>query len=179
MEPQLTIKEVVHDDLPAIQLLLRETFSLISEKTYPAEVVEHAHGYYTLDRLERKLFGPHSLALGAYLGEELVGCAWGSLYEDGVLSVEWAIVHSELIGTGVFSRLIMQLENHCREKGAYKVFLYASMKNVPAIRRYQKLGYEIEGVHRNHFFGWDFVSLGKVLNRKNQEGAITTQPDAI
>jgi GNAT superfamily N-acetyltransferase len=175
---QLTIKEIVSEDLADVQGILRETFIIASEKTYPKEIMEYSRDYYTMKRLMGRLLGPHTIALGAFIDCELTGCAWGTLYEDGVLSVEWAVVRADMVGKGVFSRLLTELEDRGRTKGALKVFLYASIKNAPAVRRYLKLGYSVEGVHRNHFFGWDFVSMGKILAQKHQDGDITMQPDA-
>jgi len=175
---QLTINEIVLEDLTDVQRLLRETFTAVSEKTYPAEIMEYSREYYTIERLTRRLLSPHAIALGAFSDGELTGCAWGALYEDGVLSVEWAVVRGDMVGKGIFSRLLTELEDRGRSKGAFKAFLYASIKNAPAVRRYLKLGYSVEGVHRNHFFGWDFVSMGKILAKKDHRGNITMQPDA-
>jgi GNAT superfamily N-acetyltransferase len=175
---QATIKEIVPENLADIQRILRETFIAASERTYPAEIMEYSRDYYTVDRLKRRLFGPHAIALGAFIDMELMGFAWAALYADGVLSIEWATVRPDMIGKGIFSQLITGLETRGRTKAAFKAFLYASIKNTPAIQRYLKLGYCVEGVHRNHFFGWDFVSMGKILIQKPQLGDITMQPDA-
>jgi ribosomal protein S18 acetylase RimI-like enzyme len=151
---------------------------MMSGVSYPAEVMLNAKAYYTHERLEKVLFGSRSIALGGYINDRLVGCVWGYFSElDGIFSIEWAVVISEVIGKGVFSRLMVALEDALEEKGAFKIILYASNKNISAIRRYEKLGYTIEGVHPNHFFGWNFVSMGKILTHKTWHGEIMKQPD--
>jgi RimJ/RimL family protein N-acetyltransferase len=69
------------------------------------------------------------------------------------------------------------LEANMRREHILKICFYVSARNIPAIKRYMNLGYTIEGVHRNHFFGWDFVSMGKILMRKRWRGRINKQPD--
>jgi GNAT superfamily N-acetyltransferase len=128
--------------------------------------------------LERLAFGPHSIALGAYRKTRLVGFLWGYRSDvDGTFSVDWAVVRPSVVGTGVFSALMRALERRLKREHVFKCYFYTSIKNIPAIKRYLKLGYTIEGVHRNHFFGWDFISVGKILNRRRWKGDITRQPD--
>jgi GNAT superfamily N-acetyltransferase len=161
-----------------VQGILFDAFAMMSGKFYPSEIIEQLHGHYSVERLQRLLTGSRSIALGAYINGVLVGCAWGSMSPfDGIFSLEWAVVRLDMIGKGVFSQLLAALEQLLRLKGAFKMFLYASIKNVPAIERYLKLGYNIEGVHGDHFFGWDFVSMGKVLAPKHWDGEIAKQPD--
>jgi len=161
-----------------VQRILFDAFAMMSGKFYPSEIIERLYDHYSLERLERLLTGPRSIALGAYIDEVLVGCTWGSLSNfDGIFSVEWAVVHLDMIGKGVFSQLLTALEQLLKSKAVFKMFLYASVKNIPAIERYIKLGYRVEGLHRDHFFGWDFVGMGKVLTRKQWDGEITKQPD--
>jgi hypothetical protein len=68
------------------------------------------------------------------------------------------------------------LEEELTFQGFFKIFLQSSMKNIPAIKRYLHMGYKIEGVHPNHHFGWDFMSFGKVLNRKTWSGPVLSEP---
>jgi GNAT superfamily N-acetyltransferase len=174
----ITIKTIPARDIPAVQRILFDAFAMMSGTFYPSEIIEQLHNHYSVERLERLLTGSRSIALGAYIDGVLVGCTWGSMSTfDGIFSVEWAVVRLDMIGKGVFSQLLTALEQPLKLKGTFKMFLYASIKNVPAIERYIKLGYSIEGVHRNHFFGWDFVSMGKVLTHKHWNGEIANQPD--
>jgi GNAT superfamily N-acetyltransferase len=153
---------------------------MMSGKFYPSEVIEQLHGHYSIERLERLLLGSQSIALGVYIDGLLVGCTWGSASAfDGIFSVEWVVVRLDMIGKGVFSQLLTALEHLLRSKGTFKLFLYVSIKNIPAIERYIKLGYGIEGLHRDHFFGWDFLSMGKVLIHKHWNGEIAKQPDFL
>jgi RimJ/RimL family protein N-acetyltransferase len=82
-----------------------------------------------------------------------------------------------MVGKGVFSRLMQAMKAQMRRERVFKICFYVSAKNIPAIKRYVKLGYAIEGVHRNHFYGWDFISMGKILTRKRWRGKIAEQPD--
>jgi GNAT superfamily N-acetyltransferase len=100
-----------------------------------------------LERLERLVFGPHTIALGAYQKTRLVGFLWGYRSDvDGTFSVDWAVVRPLVIGKGVFSALMRALERQLKRHHVFKCYFYTSIKHFPAIERCLKLGYTIEGI---------------------------------
>jgi GNAT superfamily N-acetyltransferase len=174
---RITIKRIAVKDVPRVHHILSESFSVLKGTCYPDKVIAACLRIYSPERLERMLFGSRSIALGAYQDTRLIGCVWGYRAEDGTCTVDWAVVLPSLIGKGVFSRLMKALERQLTREGFYKCYFFTSIKNLSAINRYLKLGYQVEGIHRNHFFGWDWVSIGKILVLKRWRGSIAKQPD--
>jgi GNAT superfamily N-acetyltransferase len=176
---RIIIKQITAKDIVQVHYILNEAFDILSGVSYPETVISACRHIYRLERLERMLLGQNSIALGAYQASRLIGCVWGYRAEDGTCAVDWAAVLSSEIGKGIFSRLMKALEARLKHEQIFKCYMFTSIKNLPAINRYLKLGYQIEGVHRNHFFGWDWLSIGKVITRKHWRGPITKQPDFL
>lgn len=178
--PQIVIKPLRPEEAGDALSVLHESWKVMVGKSYPREIIRAMDRFYTRERLERLLANPDRRTLGAWSHGRLLGCLWG--YQspiDGTFSLDWVVVRKDVVGEGVFSRLLKKVERQLRKENVLKIILFASNKNIPAIRRYLKLGYAIEGVHPNHFFGWTFLSLGKVLVRKHWKGRITRLPDFI
>jgi ribosomal protein S18 acetylase RimI-like enzyme len=163
---QITIKRLRTQDIPQVHRVLNASFDFLQGVYYPVEVIASCRNIYSLDKLNWVFAGSNIIALGAYEGSKLVGCVWGYSAKDGTFAVDWAVVLPSFIGQGIFSRLIEALEQQLRRKHTYKCYFFTSINNTPAIHRYLKLGYRIEGEHLNHFFGWDWLSIGKIISRR-------------
>lgn len=175
----ISIKALARSHLPAIETLLQDYFHMGARESYPRELIREFIARYCGAMLEKMILSSETIALGAFQENELIGCGWGYLsHPDGVFSIDWSVVRPDVIGTGIFSQIMKVLEAEAEKRGAWKIFLYTSIKNRAAVNRYQKLGFTVEGVHPNHYFGWDFISMGKVLIRRKWDGPIMEQPDA-
>jgi GNAT superfamily N-acetyltransferase len=177
--PRLTIQKLSPRHAESALQVFRDSLTLLDDERYPHAVITAILGFYTTERLKRIFSNPDRRVLGAWSGNRLVGCLWGYRSAlDGTCSIDWVVVSPRMVGKGVFSRLMKAIEAKMRRERVFKICFYVSAKNIPAIMRYSKLGYTIEGVHRNHFFGWDFISMGKILTRKRWKGRIANQPDS-
>lgn len=106
---------------------------------YPAES-NHLDGIEALQR-------PNVLFLGAYVGDELVGCgAVKSLDDDGVYGeIKRVFVLDAYRGRGVSKRLMHELEAHLRCLGIRTARLETGIRQPEAIALYRRLGYVERG----------------------------------
>lgn len=85
---------------------------------------------------DRKILGYLLLVLGRYAKFR------GNAYIANVS------VRLELRGKGIGTRLMAEAEKVAKERGARRMELEVFSRNVNAIKLYEKLGYEVEGVKR-------------------------------
>jgi len=170
-------KEVTFNTLNSVHALnvhnvLQRVLSDLAEQgLYPVPSVEMHKALYTQQRLERELSRDSTIALGAFNHGVLIGFLWANP-SQGTLYLEWGAVDQQFRRRGVFLHLLRLLEEEARRRGYHKLWLYASRKNTPAINCYLMSGYAIEGVHARHFFDWDFITLGKILDASSGEMAL-------
>ncbi|MBI2669908.1 MAG: GNAT family N-acetyltransferase, partial [Candidatus Yanofskybacteria bacterium] len=162
MKDGISLRTIIKEDLPALKELLYAIFASLKDTAYPADVINEFESIYNLEELEDRVLGPRSIGLAAFSQDQLIGFVWGFGSKlGGVFTGDWGAVDPEFRGRGIFSRLMHSMEQEIRKKNYYKFYFYVSVKNLEAIRRYLKLDYKIEGLHRNSYFGWDFFSFGK------------------
>jgi RimJ/RimL family protein N-acetyltransferase len=82
--------------------------------------------------------------------QELVGYLLARESAAGVLSFGMALLPGAR-GSGGGRRLIEALADHALRVGAHKLELQAWTENAPAIAFYAKLGFELEGIRREHY----------------------------
>lgn len=64
-----------------------------------------------------------------------------------------AAVHSEHTGIGVGSGLLKSIEDHAKQRGASKMFVYTNKDDDKVVHFYQKNGYEDAGYIRDYQYG--------------------------
>jgi putative acetyltransferase len=106
---------------------------------YPAES-NHLDGIEALQQ-------PNVLFLGAYVGDELVGCgAVKRLDDDGIYGeIKRVFVLDAYRGRGVSKRLMQELEAHLRSNGIHTARLETGIRQPEAIALYRRLGYVERG----------------------------------
>ena len=92
----------------------------------------------------------NAVILGAYDGGRLIGFANGSCaFEEGeLLNIA---VEEEYRRQGAAQRLFDSLKECFISKGAEKIFLEVREKNTPAVRFYEKNGFEQVGLRKNYY----------------------------
>ena len=80
----------------------------------------------------------------------------------GVAHMSRIIVGRVWRGQGVGGQLMAHFEEMARAAGCHKLSLRTA-KTSPAIRFYQRLGYEVEGEMVNHYHGLTFLQFCKYL----------------
>lgn len=175
----LDIRRLTRPHITAVQKLLMLALSKGRDRYYPQELVKAYRSMYTVADLERRVLSHKAVAFGAFQQGMLVGFLWGSMSAAGDFYAEWGVVHPSVRRRGIFTKLLATVESEVAKHRAYKFWFYVSSKNIPALRCYVKAGYKIEGLHPNHFFGWNFVTVGKILRRKRWPTKITRQQDVL
>lgn len=86
------------------------------------------------------------VTIGAFDGERLVGHA--ALRESGdALEVKRVIVLKEYRGQGISKRIMAELEDVARERGAHSLVLQTGNRQLEAIALYEKIGYTPIGAY--------------------------------
>lgn len=165
------IRQITKREVPEIHRLLRVVLDSVAPH-YPQELIEAQWAIFdAVEDLERHLLHSGTLGYVAIDGEgndeKVIGFIWGYLSPAGDFLGEWGGVAPTGRRQHVFSTLLKAVESELRRRGIFKFWFYVSASNEPAIRCYRANGYVLEGTHPNHFYGWDFLTFGKIIRRRN------------
>ena len=96
-------------------------------------------------------------------GGEIVGyCCTQVVFEDAEL--QNIAVAPKARGRGFANALLTAAEEHAKGLGAEKCFLEVRVGNIPALRLYEKFGYERIGVRKGYYAdGEDAIVMRKML----------------
>lgn len=175
MQPRIHIRKLSRKDLISLHRLLLKVLTDLSGTYYPANIIREFKKMHTIRDLERRVLGRSSIAFGAFTDQRLIAFMWGRESFAGDVNAEWGGVHPLFRERGVFSKLLRSIERELYRRKCYKFWFYVSATNIPAIKCYTKAGYALEGIHPNHFFGWDFVTFGKVIYRRRWKHGLTAR----
>ena len=92
----------------------------------------------------------NAVIFGTFLGDRLIGFANGSYaFEEGeLLNIA---VEEEYRRQGIAQTLFNTLFQHFTDMGVEKIFLEVREKNTPAVKFYEKNGFEQVGVRKNYY----------------------------
>jgi putative acetyltransferase len=123
---------------PAARALIGQLDAL-QQALYPPES-NHLDGVEALQ-------APNALFLGAWLGDEVVGCgAVKTLEDDGRYGeIKRLIVAAPFRGRGVSKAIMAALEAHLVERGIASARLETGTRQPEAIGLYRRLGYRERG----------------------------------
>jgi len=102
------------------------------------------------------------LMLVAETDRKLVGTVTGTIDCES-MNVRTLATHPSFQNSGVGTRLMEEIEKEAIEAGCYKISLFTTFVMKSAIRIYEKLNYEREGVLKKQFHGIDLIAFGKIL----------------
>lgn len=100
--------------------------------------------------------------LEATEGEEILGILEMKL-KGGVAKIESLLVKASKHRQGVGHKLIGEAEKLARDAGAHKMYLITG-KDWQAVRFYQAMGYEPEGMLKRHHQGEDYIQFSKFFS---------------
>ncbi|MEZ0394000.1 MAG: ribosomal protein S18-alanine N-acetyltransferase [Desulfurococcaceae archaeon] len=86
----------------------------------------------------------------AVLGQEVVGYVIADV-EGGLCHVISIAVDPEHRATGIGTALLCSAVEECRRRGTSKARLEVSVDNLPALRLYEKLGFEAAALLRDYY----------------------------
>lgn len=169
-------RELASEDSGSLHDLLMKVFDYLSDLYYPKQLIEDWRKQFTQKRLNEILISNLSFAYGCFEGNKLIGFIWG-FYEYRTFFVDWLGVDPGCFRKGIMSRLLKLVEIDAKKERIYKIYFNTYIKNIPAISVYLKNGYKIEGVHRNHWDGGDYIAFGKIIRKAKFSGKINSQQD--
>jgi RimJ/RimL family protein N-acetyltransferase len=124
-----------------------------------AEAVRWAMPPYTRERIERWLSNLQNLiALVAFYHDKMVGHAHIYKFPHprrkgmGDLIV---YLHQNFHNAGLGTAMLTKLIELAKREGLHRIGLQVIADNKPAIHLYKKLGFKIEGVMKDSYFGED------------------------
>ncbi len=100
--------------------------------------------------ISSELSNPLSLWLVAMEGELLVGYI-GSQSVIGESDMMNVAVHPDFRRQGIAEKLILELVNRLAGKGNHCLSLEVRASNTPAVRLYEKLGFQQVGLRKNYY----------------------------
>ena len=161
----IKIRKVGNKDWTKLYTLLNKVFYYLEDKYYPKKFIKSQKDIYTQEKIKEITKNEKYLSLGCFHNKELIAFSIGYFMPISYLFyLEWIGIHPKYMRQGLFSRLLKTLEKRVVENfGAHKIYLYTSLKNIPAINGYLKNGYNIEGILPKHFQGIDFCIIGKIV----------------
>lgn len=109
------------------------------------------------------LLGPTALMLGAWVGDQLIGCGAVKIrHDDGSYGeIKRVFVVDEHRGRGISKAIVQALEAHLLEQGIAHARLETGIKQPEAIGLYRRLGYRERGA----FGGYQPDSLSLFMER--------------
>lgn len=136
-----------------------------NELRFPDRALAYFRETLVGEELERRVREPNVPFFLARIGSELVGVAVGAKPEGGVGTIVWLIVSPDHRGEGIGTRLFAEIAETYRSLGCHKMKLTAS--TVQARTFYERMGMNVEGHLKKHWWGMDFWSLGMCFDARH------------
>lgn len=130
--------------------------------TYPKEASEFDAKNHSAKMLAEDIKNPDFFGFLAVCGKEICGIAHGRVFgKSGLAKLSWVAVDPEHQHEGIGISLMSAAEGYARSKGCHKLFVYTFPALAPAIKLYMKFGLLPEAYLRKHWWGVDFLVMGK------------------
>ncbi len=120
---------------------------------------------WTAEMLAEQLKNPLTTVAAQYIGEEVAGYAVGRVAADEGELFRIA-VRPEFRRRHIAEKLLAELHEKMRLRGAAKCFLEVRSRNAPAIALYEKHGYKKIAVRKNYYKDDDAVIYVLELENK-------------
>jgi len=138
-----------------------EEQTVISMKLKNLDTSYVKHWNYTDDELDyyRKLIRD-DLSIGAYVGDELVGVAIAEKKTWNRTLWVWEFhVHPDHHNKGIGRQMMEQLVEICRKVDCRAIVCETQNTNVPAIRFYRKVGFEVGAIDLSYYTNSDVTDF--------------------
>lgn len=99
-------------------------------------------------RMEMDWFDPEGIRM-AWEGKRLAGFCWTKIHDAGQGEIYIIGVHPDFQGRGLGPALVGEGMRHLAAAGCGRVFLYTEGDNRAAIGMYERLGFEVDRIHRS------------------------------
>lgn len=165
-KPETDIRKMRPADCKAVANFCERMMRWMQERyldgTYPVEAMEFDIRNHSAERLAADMKSPDFFGFLALHDGHVCGIAQGQVYgKSGLAKVTWVAVDPDHQHEGMGIRLMTAVEEHLRKRGCHKIFLNTLPSLIPAIRLYMKFGLLPEAYLRKHWWGVDFIVMGK------------------
>ena len=113
--------------------------------------------------LAAKLNKDRIILTGCNREGNIIGVLLGALNLDGVGTVNWLFVLPEYRKKGIARKMLSMVEKDFLKRGCHKLVVTSEI----ASEFYRKIGYEREGLLKNHWWGKNFYIFSKVLKKRS------------
>lgn len=162
---KVKIRVANEDDIPRIQLIVRQGFNALQNRGYSTKAIEAA--IPSQNSIHQRLHFPNTIVLVATYKGQIIGTVSGT-DRFKHLHIQSLAVDPKFQKLGVGHRLVMELEKRGQKSNCNKLFVQTAWAMFEAINLYRRLAFKQEGYHPRQFFGEDLISFGKLLNQSSK-----------
>ena len=134
---------------------------IADETSFPSKAVEYFQSSWSIESLVEAAHGKKHVLLAAWAGGKIIGVVLGVPPEGGVGTIIWVLVEGAVQGQRIGSQLFQAACTKYRKIGCHKIKLTVPDENT--VKFYEKQAMTVEGIHKNHWWGVDMWSMGKIL----------------
>lgn len=112
---------------------------------------DYSHTLISKDNLKDDLNSSSCIYyIAADDNNNVIGAIGGTVLVDHI-DISIVITKKEYLGNGVASSLLNQLLSYCKKENIEKVFLEVRQSNIPAIKLYEKIGFEKISIRKKYY----------------------------
>ena len=149
----MTFTRVQTTDAELLRFFAERTFRLAYEdKNDPGDFKAYCDQYFSLEQILAEIEHPHAAFWFAWNGEQLVAYLKlnfdhhpPELNSHRTVQIERIYVEPDVQGRGIGQKLLLFAQEQAKTKGAEWLWLSVWQANPPAVRFYERNGYEIFG----------------------------------
>ncbi len=103
------------------------------------------------EKMIDEISNPGNILMVAMEQAETIGLAWGNIREDGSSWLSFLGVKPAHRRRGVGGSLLARFIDESRNRGSSKVSLDTDPRLVPAVKLYERTGFDVEGYTKNQY----------------------------
>lgn len=174
MEKQtFVVRRAVEEDIPQVQEVSREAFSLYAEGAGIAEIVGTLKESY--EDVKREI--ENKLVLVALVDGIIVGCVRVEVYEDNTAYLSRFGVKGAYQNNGIGKILMNAVDNAMKQLGVTNMYLHTASRMLSLVRFYYGRGFYIESTTKDR--GYIRALLCKEYETENVEASLGAEFEAV
>lgn len=158
----MKVVELARNDFKGFVKLFQQSLIDLNGSIYPETIKEDLIQGFSFQHLLMLYNRLDSLFYLAKDQQKIIGFIFG-WFEHGIFWVDWVGVIPQYRSKGVGTLLFDTLTNFCREQKCHKIVFNTITKNSRAIDLYQRIGFKVEALFKNHWYKEDWSYLSKEL----------------
>ncbi|MBR9680097.1 MAG: GNAT family N-acetyltransferase [Candidatus Altiarchaeota archaeon] len=172
----MIVREAEMGEIPEIRELIKEMLDELGVGQDQLEFEMNVR--YGFSPIRRNMSVSEEFFLLAEEKNSVIGLALFKPLKSGIVSLNKIYVRKSNRKKGVGRMLVEFIENIAKEQGKHKLVILAQADNKDALKFYESVGFEQEGQLKKHYWGFDYVSLGKQLGSVDKQSEpVDKQPE--